>query len=150
MQIIPYLFNEFQRSKWESLSNLAEMGIAWQLFKHFANMDRPCCHVWKTTISFSNLNFSHTERDTPHYETLQTRIGLNFTRYHSLNELANVLPHALPYILSEICLVWGYWQRVSACYCYCFLKNITIYFFINLTVARGNALQIAPNHTQLR
>ena len=29
-------------------------------------------------------------------------------------------------------------------------KNINIHFFINLTVTRGNALQISPNNARLR
>ena len=81
-------------------------------FSNSANMDRPCCHVLGVDISFSNLNFSHSERVTMHYQTLQTWIGLNVTRYHSLN----TLPHALSYIFSEICLVFSYLQSVTTRY----------------------------------
>ena len=49
-------------------------------FSNSANIDRPSCHVWKVAISFSNLNFSHIERVTTHYQTLQTRIGFDVTR----------------------------------------------------------------------
>ena len=43
-----------------------------------------------------------------------------------------------------------YLQRVTTRYCQFLLKNINLYFFfINLTVTRGNALEIAPNHAKL-
>ena len=70
----------------------------------------------KIAIPFSNLNFSHVERATTHYQTLQTWIGLNITPYHKLN----ALPHALPNIFSEIYLVLDYLQRVTTHYCQCF------------------------------
>ena len=47
-----------------------------------------------------------------HYQTLETRIGHNATRYPNLN----VLPHELPYIFSEICLVLGNLQWVTTRY----------------------------------
>ena len=40
------------------------------------------------------LMFEHV---TTHYQTLQTRIGHDATRYHNFN----ALPHALPYIFSQ-------------------------------------------------
>ena len=99
----------------------------------------------KIAISFSNLNFIHVERVTTHYHTLQTWIGHNAIRYHNLNSL----PHALPYVLSDICLVLDYLQRVTTRYHHFLKKTINIYFFVNLTVTRGNALQIALNHSKL-
>ena len=43
-----------------------------------------------------------------------------------------------------------YLQRVTTRYRQFSLKKILIcIFFINLTIARGNALQIAPNHAKL-
>ena len=48
-------------------------------------------------------------KDMATFQTLQTWIGHNVTRYHNLNKL----PHALPCIFSEICLILGYLQRVS-------------------------------------
>ena len=45
------------------------------------------------------------EHVTTHYQTLQTWIGHNATRYHNFN--------ALPYIFSQFSLVWGYLKRVS-------------------------------------
>ena len=47
------------------------------------------------------------------FQTLQTWIGHNATRYHNLNALPHVLPYPLPYSLSEICQVLGYLQRVT-------------------------------------
>ena len=95
-------------------------------FSNSANMDRPCCHVSKVVISFSNLNFSHIERVTKHYQTLQIWTGINVTCYHSLN----ALPHVLPYIFSEIFLILGYMQRaVDTRYCH-FFKKISIYIFL--------------------
>ena len=41
------------------------------------------------------------ERVTTHYQTLQTRIGYNATRYHNFN----MLPHTLPYIFSQFNMV---------------------------------------------
>ena len=77
-------------------------------------------------------------------------MGLNITRYHSLNALPHALPDALLYILFDICLILGYLQRVTMCYRY-FFKNIFIYiFFINLTITRSSALEIDPNHAKLR
>ena len=73
---------------------------------------------------------------TTHYQTLRTWISLNVTHYHSLITLLHALPHTLPYIFSEICVVLGYWQRVTTRYRY-FFKKILIYFFINLMVTRG-------------
>ena len=43
------------------------------------------------------------------FQTLQTWIGHNAKRYHNLNGL----PHALPNIFSEICLILDYLQRVT-------------------------------------
>ena len=43
-----------------------------------------------------------------------------------------------------------YLQRVTTRYRQFFLKKKLIYIFlINLTIARGNALQIAPNYAKL-
>ena len=53
-------------------------------------------------------------------------------RYHYLN----ALPHALPYIISEIFLHLGYLQRVTTCYRHFFFLNVNIHFFLNLTVTR--------------
>ena len=39
-----------------------------------------------------------------------TRVSHDATCYHNFN----VLPHALPYILSQCIMVWGYLQRVPA------------------------------------
>ena len=41
------------------------------------------------------------EHVTTHYQTLQTWIGHDATRYHNLNALPHALPHALPYIFSQ-------------------------------------------------
>ena len=75
-------------------------------------MNRPYCLVRKVAIPFSKHNFSHFERFTTHYQTLQTWIDVNATRYHNLNALPHVLPHKSPYIFSEICLILGYLRRV--------------------------------------
>ena len=80
------------------------------------------------------------------FQTPQTWLGQNATRYHGLN----ALPHALPYMFSEICLIFGYLQRVTTRYRQSFLKNSINIFFINLTVTRGNPLQIAQNQENLR
>ena len=143
--------------KWEKM-----YGNAWtnmfKLWWRVALWPIHVCRVWKVTLSFNNLNFSHVERVATHYNTLQTWIGHNATRYHSFNALphvwpyisviltgvGNALPHALPYIFSEICLFLDYLQRVTTCYRQFFKKIIHIHFFINLTVTRGNTLQIAP------
>ena len=87
------------------------------------NMNRPCCHNWRVTISFSKCNLRHFKRVTTHYQTLQTWIGFNVMSYHNLN--AYRTRHGI--FSLEICLVLGYLQRV--CYHH-FFKNIDI-FFIN-------------------
>ena len=98
-------------------------------------------------------------KDMETFQTLQTWIGHNATRYHNLNTLPYALPHALPYILSDIYLIcpntmcyhnfnvllhvlsyifsqfsmgWSYLQRVTTHYHH--LKKTTntdIYFFLN-------------------
>ena len=73
------------------------------------------------------------------FSLILTRVGYNATRYHNFN----ALPHALPYILSEICLFLGYLQQVTTRYRQFFQKILIYICFINLTVMRGNALQIA-------
>ena len=78
------------------------------------------------------------------FQTPQTWLGHNVTRYHDLNALS----YALPYIFSEICLILGYLQCATTRYHQFF--NKIIYFFINLTVTRGNPLQIAQNQENLR
>ena len=42
-----------------------------------------------------------------------------------------------------------YLKRVTTRYLQYFQNNINTYFFINLTITHGNALQIAPNHAKL-
>ena len=114
-------------------------------FSNPANMGRPCCHVWKVAISFSNLNFSYIEHVTTHYQTLQTRIGLYVTCYHSFS-------YHMRYRIFSLRFSW-FWTicnalpRVTIIF---FKKNINIYFFINFTVMRCSALEIAPNHAKLR
>ena len=93
-----------------------------------SNMDRSSCHVWKVAISFSNLNFSNLELVTTNYQALQAWMGLNVTRYHSLNALPHVLPHALSFIFSEICQVLSYLQRVTTRYRYYFFNKILIIY----------------------
>ena len=92
---------------------------------NFSNSSKWIGHVamLEVAISFSNLNFSHIECGTTHYQTLQTWAGLNVTRYHSLNALPHALPHALPYIFSEIFLILGYLHRVTTRYSHFFLKK---------------------------
>ena len=84
------------------------------------------------------------------FQTLQTWIGQNVTRYGNLNTLPHVLPNALSYIFFEICLVLGYLKEVTTRYDQFLKLKINIYFFINLTITRGNPLHIAPNHAKLR
>ena len=65
------------------------------------------CEIWLKLRSHKDMATS---------QTLQTWIGHNTMRYHSLNALPHALPHVLahplPYIFSEICLL-GYLQRVT-------------------------------------
>ena len=43
LEMIPYLFNKFQRSKWEGLRNLTEIenSEGYDNFSNSTNMDRP-------------------------------------------------------------------------------------------------------------
>ena len=59
-----------------------------------------------------------------HYQTLETWIGHNATHYPN----SNALPHALPYILSEICLVLENLQWVTTRYRQIYKKYI--YYFL--------------------
>ena len=106
-------------------------------FQTLQNMDRSCCNDWKVAISFSKCNLSHFEGVTTHYQTRQTWIGLNLTRYRNLNALLQALLHVLLYVFSEIFLVLSYLQRVATRYHHFLKIYILIYiFFINLTVTR--------------
>ena len=79
------------------------------------------------------IMFEHTNIITTYYQTLQTWIGHDATRYHtrcrtfslSLTWLGydatryhnfNVLPHTLPYIFSKFNMVCDYLQRFTARY----------------------------------
>ena len=73
------------------------------------------CRVRKVAISLRNLNFSHIEHFITYYQ--------HITRYHNLNALSHALPHTLPYIFSEICLVLSYLQRFTTSYRHFFSKN---------------------------
>ena len=85
-------------------------------------------------------------------QTPQTWLGHNATRYHDLNALPHALPHALPYIFSEIFLFLSYLQQVNKLprVTVNFLKNNSIYVFIDLMVTRRNPLEIAQNHANHR
>ena len=90
-------------------------------------------------------------KDMATFQTLHTFIGHNAMPYHN----SNALPHVLPYIFSEICLVcFGLlatrYQMLPS-----FLKKdiniyIYIYIYINFTVTLGHSSQIAPNHPKLK
>ena len=54
------------------------------------------CEIWLKLRLLKNMAT---------FQTLRTWIGHNATRYQNLNALPHPLPHALPYIFSEICLV---------------------------------------------
>ena len=41
------------------------------------------------------------EHVTKHYQTLQTWMGHDATRYYNFNALRHALPHVLPYIFSQ-------------------------------------------------
>ena len=71
-----------------------------------------------------------------------TWIGPRAMRYHNFN----ILPHTLPYIFSQFTMVLGYLQHITAK----FKKCILIFFFKIMMAARGNTLQIAQNHANLR
>ena len=87
------------------------------------------------------------ERVTTHYQTLQTwrghmqRVIITSTRYHTHyrtfllgltwvdhNAMRyhnfNVLPHALPYIFTQLSMVWGFLERVTMCYRQIYKKNV--------------------------
>ena len=90
------------------------------------------------------------EHDTTHYQTLQTSISHDATRYHNFNALPHALPHVLPYIFSKFRMVWGYLQRVTTRYHQIYKKIYINIFLKKMTVTRGNALQIAQNKENLR
>ena len=128
-----------KEASWKACEILLKLGLRGNL-SNSVNMNRLSCHVWKFVISFSNLNLVIFELFTTHYQTLQTRIGLNVTRYHSLIMLLHALQHTLPYIFSEICVVLGNWKRVTTRYRYFFKKDIDIFFY----KFDGNGWKIAP------
>ena len=63
-----------------------------------------------------------------HYQTLETLMGHDTTHYPNLNALPDLLPHVLPYILFEICLVLGKLQRVTTRYRQIYKKYIHTIF----------------------
>ena len=86
-----------------------------------------------------------------HYQTLQTWIANNATRYYNFNVLPHALPHALQYIVSQFSMVWGYLQRVTPRYGQIYKKmHINIHLKKNLSVTSKNPLQIAQNQTNFR
>ena len=64
-----------------------------------------------------------------HYQTLETWIGHNASRYPNLKALPHALPVALLYMFSKICLVLGNLQRATTRYCHIYKKVYTYYFF---------------------
>ena len=64
------------------------------------------------------------ERVTTYYQTLQTWIGHNATRYHNYNALPHVLPHALPYVFPQFSMVCGYLQWVTTRCHHIYKKNV--------------------------
>ena len=124
--MIPYLFNKFQRSKWESLGNLK-----FRLHKDmttFQTLQTWIGHVpmfESFAISFSNLIFSHFKHASTHYQTLQAWIGLNVIRYHNLS----ALPHAYRGFYLRLAWSWAIFNalpRVTII----FLKKTLIYIFL--------------------
>ena len=75
-----------------------------------------------------------------------TWLGYNATCYHNFN----MLPHALPYISSEFCMVWELFAMHYHALPSDLQKNISQYFLKKITVTRGNALQITQNQANLR
>ena len=114
------------------MARLVKSGWNWDHMVTFQTLQTWICHVWKVVISFSNLNFSHIELVTTHYQTLQTWVGLNATRYHSLNALPHAFPHTSLYTFSEICLVLGYLQRVTTPYRHMVTCEVTHWSYGNV------------------
>ena len=79
------------------------------------------------------------------FSTQQTWSGHNATRYHNLNALV----HALAYALTGFVLFAMRYHHALPSFFFFFFKYIYIYI-INLTVALGNALQIATHHAKLK
>ena len=69
-------------------------------------------------------------KDMATFQTLQTWIGYNATRYHKFY----ALPHALPNIFSQFNMVWG--PFATGCYVLplFFLKNVYIYIYIYIYI----------------
>ena len=68
------------------------------------------------------------ENVTTHYLTLQILIDNNTTRYHNLNVLPHVLPHAL--CTFSVSLAWfgGYFQLETTRYRQIYKKNCILIF----------------------
>ena len=104
-------------------------------FIHYMFVDRLFLLTKAISIMF--------EPATTHYQTLQTWIRHNTTRYHNFN----ALPHTLPYIFSQFSMVWDDLQQVTTRYRQIYKK---MYNDIFLTVTRGNPFQIAQNQANLK
>ena len=76
-------------------------------------------------------------------QTLQTWVGHNAMRYHNFN----VLPHPIPYIFTQFSMVLGLFAtRYRQIY-----KKMYVNIFVKeMTVTRGNPLQITQKHANLR
>ena len=74
------------------------------------------------------------ERVTTHYQTLQTRIGYNATRYHNFNALPHALPHALPYMFAQFTHVG---HNVTCYHNFNVLPHVIPYIFTQFNMVWG-------------
>ena len=68
------------------------------------------------------------ERFTTHYQTPQTWINHNATRYHNFDALPHALRDALIYIFSQFSMVWDYLQQVTMGYRQIYKKRYIKFF----------------------
>ena len=67
-------------------------------------------------------------------------------RYHNFSESS----HTLPYIFSQLNILWGYLQRVITRYRQIYKRKYINIFLENMLLTHGSASQIAQNQVNLR
>ena len=121
-----------------SYDNALHFGLS--MFVEFKKLPYP------SVISISvMLNvLPHITKLYKHEQAIMERVNISLRRYNTLYHRNYCI------FFSDIRLVLGYLQCATTRYHNFSFLNTNIFFFINLTVTRGNELQIVPNLAKLK
>ena len=95
--------------------SISRIGILMEILKYVCSYTICILNFFPSNKSLSN----YVERVTTHYQTLQTRIGQNASRYLNLNALPNALR-----IFYQLTWFGGYLQRFTTRYHQIYIKNV--------------------------